>query len=44
MASPEVGEGGQVSSTVELVQSDTWVFQHSVTFDKNLLAQSISVN
>ena len=30
--------------TVELVQSDTWVFRHPVTFDKHLWSQSISVN
>jgi hypothetical protein len=31
-------------STVELVQSDTWVFWHHVTSDKNWWSQSISVN
>ena len=30
--------------TVEFVQSDTLVFRHSVTSDKNLWSQSISVN
>ena len=30
--------------TVELLQSDTWVFRHPVTSDKNLWSQSISVN
>ena len=30
-------------NTVELVQSDTWVFRHPVTSDKNLWSQSISV-
>jgi hypothetical protein len=29
---------------VELVQSDTWVFQHPETSDKNLWSQGISVN
>ena len=27
---------------MELVQSNTWVFQHPVTSDKNLRSQSIS--
>jgi hypothetical protein len=31
-------------STVELMQSHTQVFRHSVTSDKNLWSQSISVN
>jgi hypothetical protein len=30
--------------TVEIVQSDTRVFQHPVTSDKNVWSQSISVN
>ena len=29
-------------AVVELVQSDTWVFQHQATFDKHLCIQSIA--
>ena len=32
------------ANTVELMQSDTWNFQHSVTFDKNLWSQSVSAS
>jgi hypothetical protein len=35
--------GNYEINTVELVQSDIWVFQHPVTSDKNLWSQSISV-
>jgi hypothetical protein len=31
-------------NTVEIVQSDTQVFRHSVTPDKNLWSPSISIN
>jgi hypothetical protein len=36
--------GSSLTITVELVQSDTQVFRHPVTFDKTLWSQSISVN